>query len=121
MEMLWTWLLSFFFILALLCILGYQLVCLVDLEFDYINPYDSSSRINSVILPEFIIQGVLCLILLIARHWFMLLLALPHLYYNVNLVSLFDTNMILPSPLISSLMVVMKKIHIVEKYFGSLE
>ncbi|BFG21758.1 protein cornichon homolog 4 [Prunus yedoensis var. nudiflora] len=85
MEMLWTWLLSFFFILALLCILGYQLVCLVDLEFDYINPYDSSSRINNVILPEFIIQGVLCLILLIARHWFMLLLALPHLYYNVNL------------------------------------
>ncbi|XP_048422743.1 protein cornichon homolog 4 [Pyrus x bretschneideri] len=85
MEMLWTWLLSFFFILALLCILGYQLVCLVDLEYDYINPYDSSSRINNVILPEFVIQGVLCFILLIARHWFMLFMALPHLYYNVNL------------------------------------
>ncbi|KAL6128896.1 hypothetical protein ACLB2K_072249 [Fragaria x ananassa] len=59
MEMLWTWLLSFFFILTLLCILGYQLVCLVDLEFDYINPYDSSSRINNTVLPEFIVQGVL--------------------------------------------------------------
>ncbi|KAM5554924.1 protein cornichon [Rosa sericea] len=84
MEMLWTWLLSFFFILTLLCLLGYQLVCLVDLEFDYINPYDSSSRINNTVLPEFIVQGVLCVILLITRHWFMLLLALPHLYYNVN-------------------------------------
>ncbi|RXI06894.1 hypothetical protein DVH24_026030 [Malus domestica] len=62
-----------------------QLVCLVDLEYDYINPYDSSSRINSVILPEFIVQGVLCFILLIAQHWFMLFMALPHLYYNVNL------------------------------------
>ncbi|CAH8391253.1 unnamed protein product [Eruca vesicaria subsp. sativa] len=27
-----------------------NLVCLADLEFDYINPYDSASRINSVLL-----------------------------------------------------------------------
>ena len=26
-----------------------QLMCLADLEFDYINPYDSASRINFVI------------------------------------------------------------------------
>ncbi|KAM5556301.1 protein cornichon [Rosa sericea] len=84
MEMLWTWLLSIFFILTLLCLVGYQLMCLMDLEDDYINSYDSSSRINRTVLPEFIVQGVFCVILFITRHWFMLPLALPHLYYNVN-------------------------------------
>ncbi|KAB1217108.1 hypothetical protein CJ030_MR4G021213 [Morella rubra] len=60
-------------------------MCLADLEFDYINPYDSSSRINRVILPEFIAHGVLCLFYLITGHWFMSLLCLPYLYYNVRL------------------------------------
>ena len=62
-----------------------QLMCLADLEFDYINPYDSSSRINRVILPEFITQGVLCLFYLVTGHWFMSLLSVPYLYYNVRL------------------------------------
>ncbi|WKA05552.1 hypothetical protein VitviT2T_023514 [Vitis vinifera] len=62
-----------------------MLMCLADLEFDYMNPYDSSSRINRVILPEFIIQGVLCLIHLVTGHWFMFLVSLPYLYYNVRL------------------------------------
>uniref|UniRef100_A0A2N9EJU5 Cornichon family protein n=1 Tax=Fagus sylvatica TaxID=28930 RepID=A0A2N9EJU5_FAGSY len=60
-------------------------MCLADLEFDYINPYDSSSRINRVILPEFITQGVLCLFYLVTGHWFMSLMSLPYLYYNVRL------------------------------------
>ncbi|KAI4354896.1 hypothetical protein L6164_003720 [Bauhinia variegata] len=85
MAGLFLWLLTFFFILALLCMVGYQLISLVDLEFDYINPYDSAARINNVILPEFITQGVLCFILLISGHWFMLLMSLPYLYYNVRL------------------------------------
>ncbi|XP_071707556.1 protein cornichon homolog 4-like isoform X3 [Rutidosis leptorrhynchoides] len=62
-----------------------QLMCFADLEFDYINPYDSASRINFVILPEFITQGVLCLIYLLTGHWMMFLLSLPYLYYNVRL------------------------------------
>lgn len=62
-----------------------QLVCLADLEFDYINPYDSASRINSVVLPEFIVQGVLCVFYLLTGHWFMALLCLPYLYYNFQL------------------------------------
>ncbi|XP_024019048.1 protein cornichon homolog 4 [Morus notabilis] len=84
MWALWTWLLSFFFILALLLILGFQLVCLVDLEYDYINPYDSASRINRVVLPEFITQAVLCFVLLVTGHWVAFLLSLPYLYYNVR-------------------------------------
>ncbi|CAN6895930.1 unnamed protein product [Brassica oleracea var. botrytis] len=83
----WTWLISFFFLIALVGIIVYQLVCLADLEFDYINPYDSASRINSVVLPEFIIQGVLCVFYLLTGHWFMSLLCLPYLYYNFQLYS----------------------------------
>ncbi|CAN7035638.1 unnamed protein product [Brassica rapa subsp. trilocularis] len=83
----WTWLISFFFLIALVGIIVYQLVCLADLEFDYINPYDSASRINSVVLPEFIIQGVLCVFYLLTRHWFMSLLCLPYLFYNFQLYS----------------------------------
>ncbi|XP_077245726.1 putative protein cornichon homolog 2 isoform X2 [Tasmannia lanceolata] len=58
---------------------------LADLEFDYINPYDSALRINSVVLPEFITQGVLCLLFLLSGHWFMFLLCAPNLYYNFRL------------------------------------
>ncbi|KAJ4879227.1 Protein cornichon-like protein 4 [Raphanus sativus] len=83
----WTWLISFFFLIALVVIIVYQLVSLADLEFDYINPYDSASRINSVVLPEFIVQGVLCVFFLLTGHWFMSLLCLPYLYYNFHLYS----------------------------------
>ncbi|XAR55000.1 hypothetical protein NMG60_11030365 [Bertholletia excelsa] len=85
MRDLLTWLLFFFVLIALLGIVVYQLMCLADLEFDYINPYDSASRINRVIMPEFISQGVLCFLYLITGHWFMSLLSGPYLYYNVRL------------------------------------
>ncbi|KAG6669691.1 protein cornichon homolog 4-like [Carya illinoinensis] len=85
MGTLWLWLLSFFFLVGLLCTLGFQLMCLVDLEFDYINPYDSASRINGVVLPEFIVQGVLCLFFLLTRSWLMFVFSVPYLCYNVRL------------------------------------
>ncbi|XP_073156045.1 protein cornichon homolog 4 [Henckelia pumila] len=81
----WAWLLFFFIVIALLVMLVFQLMCLADLEFDYINPYDSASRINSVVLPEFITQGVLCALFLLTGHWVMSFLCLPYLYYNVRL------------------------------------
>ncbi|XP_026411449.1 protein cornichon homolog 4-like [Papaver somniferum] len=84
--MVWlAWLLSFFLLIALLALLVYQLMCLADLEFDYINPYDSAARINSVVLPEFIAQGVLAILFLLSGHWVMFLLNIPCLYYNVRL------------------------------------
>ncbi|MBA0826934.1 hypothetical protein Goarm_011746, partial [Gossypium armourianum] len=83
---LFIWLFSFFILVALLIILVYQLICLADLEFDYINPYDSSSRINKVVLPEFILEGFLCFFYLLTGHWVMSLLCAPYLYYNVRLV-----------------------------------
>ncbi|XP_051114557.1 protein cornichon homolog 4-like [Andrographis paniculata] len=80
-----AWLLFFFILIALLVMIVFQLMCLADLEFDYINPYDSASRINKVVLPEFITQGILCLLFLVTGHWVMSLLCVPYLYYNVNL------------------------------------
>ncbi|PKU59839.1 protein cornichon homolog 4 [Dendrobium catenatum] len=80
-----VWLSAFFLLVALLILVIYQLMSLADLEFDYINPYDSSSRINAVILPEFVLQGILCLLFLVSGHWMMFLFAAPMLYYNVRL------------------------------------
>lgn len=66
-----------------------QLMCLADLEFDYINPYDSASRINWVVWPEFVAEGVLCFVHLTAGHWIMFLMCLPYLYYNKSVSSSF--------------------------------
>ncbi|KAL8064394.1 hypothetical protein ABFX02_01G087100 [Erythranthe guttata] len=79
------WLLFFFTLIAILIIIVFQLMCLADLEFDYINPYDTASRINNTVLPEFITQGVLCLLFLVTGHWVMSLFCAPYLYYNVRL------------------------------------
>ncbi|KAI5647355.1 hypothetical protein M9H77_33360 [Catharanthus roseus] len=80
-----SWLISFLILIAVLGIVLFQLICLADLEYDYINPYDSAARINSVVLPEFITHGVLCFLHLMTGHWVMLLLCLPYAYYNIKL------------------------------------
>ncbi|CAJ1943484.1 unnamed protein product [Sphenostylis stenocarpa] len=85
MADIFVWLISFFILIALIVLVIYQLMCLADLEFDYINPYDSSSRINQVVLPEYIVVGVLCGFYLVTGHWIMSLFCAPYLYYNVRL------------------------------------
>ncbi|XP_011625461.1 protein cornichon homolog 4 [Amborella trichopoda] len=81
----WLWLICFFISISLLGVLVYQLICLSDLEYDYINPYDSSSRINAIIMPEFVTQGVLSALFLLTWHWFMFLLMAPVTYYHIKL------------------------------------
>ncbi|KMZ66724.1 ER-derived vesicles protein ERV14 [Zostera marina] len=78
------WLLVFFLLIFLISLVVYQLMCLADLEFDYINPYDSSARINRVVLPEFALQAALTLLFLLSWHWGMFLICVPNLYYNVT-------------------------------------
>ncbi|KAH0455984.1 hypothetical protein IEQ34_013891 [Dendrobium chrysotoxum] len=80
-----AWLFGFFMLIGLLLLVIYQLVSLSDLEYDYINPYDLSSRINAVILPEFVLQGTLCLLFLVSGQWMLFLFSVPMLYYNVRL------------------------------------
>ncbi|KAG2683368.1 hypothetical protein I3843_10G028500 [Carya illinoinensis] len=79
------WALSFFIDLALMASTFYQLVILTDLEADYINIYDTASRINRIVIPEFIVQGVLCAVFLITWHWFMFLMTVPLACYHVML------------------------------------
>ncbi|MFS7925600.1 hypothetical protein Hanom_Chr04g00286951 [Helianthus anomalus] len=79
------WILSFFILLAVMALVLYQIMCFLDLEIDYINPYELTTKINNITLPEFITQGALCFLHLVARHWMMFFLCLPYLYYNVNL------------------------------------
>ncbi|XP_058763999.1 protein cornichon homolog 4-like [Vicia villosa] len=85
MADIFAWLFSFFTLIALIVIIIYQLMCLADLEFDYINPYDSTSRINKVLFPEYIILGVLFCFYVVTGHWIMALLCAPYIYYNVKL------------------------------------
>ncbi|KAJ7524554.1 hypothetical protein O6H91_17G011000 [Diphasiastrum complanatum] len=82
---LYLWIFSFFAVAGSIGIVIFQLLCLSDLEFDYINPFDSSNRINKFVLPEFAIQGILSGIYLLSGHWFMFLLNLPLLCFHARL------------------------------------
>ncbi|XP_068651140.1 protein cornichon homolog 4-like [Aristolochia californica] len=84
MEVLLVWLLSFFLIVGLIGLVVYQLMCLADLELDYINPFETAARVNGTLKPEYVIQGVLCLAFLVTGHWLMFLFCLPYLYYNLR-------------------------------------
>ncbi|KAF3620478.1 Protein cornichon -like protein 1 [Capsicum annuum] len=46
------WLIFLVINIALISLVIYQIVCLTDLEADYMNPYESSSRINSVYMAN---------------------------------------------------------------------
>ncbi|KOM34134.1 hypothetical protein LR48_Vigan02g028400 [Vigna angularis] len=71
--------------IALLASTFYQVLILSDLESDYVNPFDASSRINYFVLPEFIGQGALCALCLFTGHWFMFLLTVPVTCYHARL------------------------------------
>ncbi|KAK1306677.1 hypothetical protein QJS10_CPA10g00156 [Acorus calamus] len=80
------WLVAFVSVISLIALCVYQLICLSDLEFDYINPYDSSARINAVVFPEFAMQAALCAVFLLTWHWFPFLLMAPITYYHWRLI-----------------------------------
>ncbi|KAK8498785.1 hypothetical protein V6N12_066926 [Hibiscus sabdariffa] len=87
MENLFVGLITFFVLVALLAIIGYQLMCLADLEFDYTDPYyDSASRINKAAVPEFFVQAVFCFVCLSTGQVFLCFMSLPHLHYNIKLL-----------------------------------
>lgn len=61
-------------------------ILFADLEADYINPIELCSKVNSLIMPEAILHGVLSTIFLLNGYWFVFLLNLPILAYNANKV-----------------------------------
>ncbi|GAB2295508.1 hypothetical protein Dimus_029673 [Dionaea muscipula] len=79
------WLIVFLSNIVLLTLLIYQIICLSDLEADYMNPYESSSNINGVVLPEFLLQGALCVLFLLSGRWIMFLMSSPLAFYHLRL------------------------------------
>lgn len=55
-----------------------------DLECDYMNPIELCNKLNKYIIPKAAIHGVLSILLLLHGHWFVFLLNLPMLAFNVN-------------------------------------
>ncbi|KAH7692529.1 Cornichon protein [Dioscorea alata] len=84
LSVIFLWLFVFLLIVALFLLTGYQLMCCADLEMDYTNTYDFASEINSTVLPEFALQGILSSCFLISRHWVLFLLCVPLLYYHIR-------------------------------------
>ncbi|KAL9265483.1 cornichon homolog 1-like protein [Drosera capensis] len=62
-----------------------KIICLSDLEADYMNPYESAEKINAIVVPEFIVQGLVCVVFLICGRWIMFLLSLPLACYHLSL------------------------------------
>lgn len=79
------WLIALISNIGLLVLLIYQMICLSDLEADYMNPYESSTNINSMILPEFGLQAAFCALFLLTGHWLMFLVTLPVAIYHARL------------------------------------
>eukprot|EP00271_Cylindrocystis_brebissonii_P021387 TRINITY_DN7579_c0_g2_i1.p1 TRINITY_DN7579_c0_g2~~TRINITY_DN7579_c0_g2_i1.p1 ORF type:complete len:157 (+),score=33.08 TRINITY_DN7579_c0_g2_i1:440-910(+) len=79
------WLISFLVVAALLGIVMYMLICLSDLENDFINPHDSTLRINKFLLPEMVLQGSLTALYLVTGRWFMFLFNVPLLLFHLRL------------------------------------
>ena len=55
-----------------------------DLEADYINPIELCSKVNQLIVPEAALHAILSLLFLLNGYWFVFLLNLPVLAYNIN-------------------------------------
>ncbi|XP_059668471.1 protein cornichon homolog 1 isoform X2 [Cornus florida] len=79
------WVIFFIMNIALVALNLYQIVCLSDLEADYMNPYESSSRINAVVVPEFVLHAAFCALFLVTGHWFMFLITVPLTCYSMML------------------------------------
>ncbi|KAI5671484.1 hypothetical protein M9H77_11848 [Catharanthus roseus] len=78
------WLGCFLTNMTLIAFNIYQITCLSDLEADYLNPYESSARINSVVIPEFLVHGVFCFLFLVTGHWLFFLITCFPAYHNAR-------------------------------------
>lgn len=59
-------------------------MCLSDLEADYLNPYESSARINSVVIPEFLLHGAFCFLFFVTGHWLFFAVTCVPAYFNAT-------------------------------------
>ncbi|PIA53651.1 hypothetical protein AQUCO_00900314v1 [Aquilegia coerulea] len=84
----WELVLLFIFSIVLMALLVctiHQYFSLEELENDMINTYQLAARINPIVAQEFVVQGVLCALFLLTRHWFLFLMSAPITYYHLKL------------------------------------
>ncbi len=61
-----------------------QLICLSDLEQDYMNPHEACTSVNNIVLPEYALQAFMTLVYTMFGHWVVALIAVPMTLYNAN-------------------------------------
>jgi len=74
--------LSGFFIFSAM----FVLIMIDDLQRDYSNPVDMTSKVNWIWWPDFGLYATITFLFLISGHWFIFLLHLPLAVYNGYLV-----------------------------------
>lgn len=62
----------------------YYSISYSDLECDYINPIELCNKLNKFIIPKAAVHGVLSILFLLHGYWFVFLLNLPLLAFNVD-------------------------------------
>ena len=81
------WLSLFVFLGAGLGMNMYILVCLTDLQNDFMNPHDTANRINKLVKPEVLFHLVVVVITTAMRRFGLCLMHLPVLLYSLKLYS----------------------------------
>ena len=80
------WLSLFFFLGAMLGMNMYILVCLTDLQNDFMNPHDTANRINKLVMPEVMFHVCLTVIQILMNRFGLVLLHLPVLLFSLRLM-----------------------------------
>ncbi|KDR24185.1 protein cornichon homolog 4 [Zootermopsis nevadensis] len=62
---------------AIIFLLVYFVICLSDLECDYLNAQQCCSKLNAWVLPKLIAQDFLTLLFLLLGHWILAFANLP--------------------------------------------
>lgn len=70
----------------LLFIMVYFIIMFSDLEVDYINPIDLCNKLNLVVLPEYGLHALLCVLFVLSFQITCVIINLPLLAYNAKKV-----------------------------------
>ena len=81
------WLALFVFLGADLGMNMYMLVCLTDLQNDFMNPHDTANRINKLVVPEVLFHAVVMLVLVMMRRWGLVLVNVPMVLFSFRMYS----------------------------------
>ena len=92
------WIVCFIAATGLMFMMVWRLVCFQDLEEDHLNPIDLCRKLNQLVVPEYAVQGALCLLFAVQGEWLALAWNLPivllHGYQVANGQHLLDSTSI---------------------------